>query len=600
MNFKTFFILYIKISIVFFSLESLAWQNCGAAINTTGSQIGGGENYQFIPNQGTADYVVSDKPELLNAISLATVGDVIYIEDNATIELTGESNIVIPGGVTLASGRGNGTSKGALLYTVTHGTHPLFRAGGTNTRITGIRLRGPAPDIGSESYDPPVSIGIHTENVNGLEIDNSEVWAWSLAAVSVNNTAGSHIHHNHIHTNRRAGLGYGILVDGKSNPLIEANLFENNRHDIAGSGDPEQGYEARYNIVGAGGTSHSFDMHGENEYHNNGSPYAGDQITIHHNTFLESSKDAIVIRGKPKISAEMRFNSFSHSSEEEAIRQLNYFGNLHISQNCYAMKGWYVSGSAKKSWRPINATPFQQSDLRFGDFIGDDKTDVFVIVNGQWYVSESGTGKWTPLASSTHDLSELRFGDFTGDKKTDVFITVNEQWYASESAIDNWTPLASSDYDLLELRFGDFIGDEKTDVFVKEGNQWLVSSGGIGSWGPLATSGYDLSQLRFVDIVGDGKADVFITAEGQWYASTSATEPWQPLATSSTELSQLLFGNFVGDEKADVFTTANGQWYVSDGGMSNWEPLATSEYPVSQLLLGDFLGDSKTDVFLVK
>ncbi len=42
-------------------------------------------------------------------------------------------------------------------------------------------------------------------------------------------------------------------------------------------------------------------------------------------------------------------------------------------------------------------------------------------VYNAWHVSESGTQSWSPLATSDYELENYRFGDFVGDSKTDVF-----------------------------------------------------------------------------------------------------------------------------------------------------------------------------------
>ncbi|MDD1699413.1 MAG: hypothetical protein LUQ04_01325, partial [Methanoregula sp.] len=72
------------------------------------------------------------------------------------------------------------------------------------------------------------------------------------------------------------GEGYGVsLYAGTA--LIEANLFDYNRHSITGSGVKGESYEARYNhVLGHGnaiGASH-FDVHA-----------GGNAYKIHHNTF---------------------------------------------------------------------------------------------------------------------------------------------------------------------------------------------------------------------------------------------------------------------------------------------------------------------------
>jgi len=100
----------------------------------------------------------------------------------------------------------------------------------------------------------------------GLEVDNCELFGWSHAAIGSGPEAkGTHIHHNYIHHCHRAGLGYGVCLDG-SDALIEANRFDNTRHAIAGTGVPGTAYEARNNWHGPNIKGHNFDMHGSHEW----------------------------------------------------------------------------------------------------------------------------------------------------------------------------------------------------------------------------------------------------------------------------------------------------------------------------------------------
>jgi len=149
--------------------------------------------------------------------------------------LTGRRRILIPGGVTLASGRGRGDSQGALLYSKKLSTSPLFLASGEKVRVTGLRLYGPDPNRSTEQmrklykegryYSVPNSEGI-ISTYPGLEVDNCELWGWSHAAVFLRRGAlKAHIHHNYIHHTQRSGLGYGVCLD-KADALIEANLFD--------------------------------------------------------------------------------------------------------------------------------------------------------------------------------------------------------------------------------------------------------------------------------------------------------------------------------------------------------------------------------------
>ena len=311
----------------------------GAEANPTGGPIGGGDGYRRLIEE--SDYRVKTAEELLAALKEAKAGQIVYVDDRAEPDLTGKNNIVIPGGVTLASGRGKANSQGALLYSNELATSPLFLAGGENVRVTGLRLRGPDQQRRTEQmrklhkegryYSIPNSDGIICSHP-GLKVDNCELWGWSHAAVFLKRGASkAHIHHNYIHHNQRQGLGYGVCLD-QSDALIEANLFDWCRHHIAGTGRPGTSYEARYNLVLANANSHSFDMHGGAD-RKDGTDVAGDSIRIHHNTFRATSVPAIVIRGRPRQIAQIHHNWFLHPDVQRAVRQTNATGNINIRHN---------------------------------------------------------------------------------------------------------------------------------------------------------------------------------------------------------------------------------------------------------------------------
>jgi hypothetical protein len=314
-------------------------ESFGAETNPTGDPIGGGKGYQQLVSQ--SDYQVKTLEELLAALKQAKAGQVVYIDDKVEIDVTDRQKIVIPGGVTLASGRGRENSEGALLYSNELKTSPLFLTGGEKVRVTGLRLRGPDQKRRTEQmrklykegryYSIPNSDGIISTHPN-LEVDNCELWGWSHAAVFLRRGASkAHIHHNYMHHNQRSGLGYGVCLD-QSDALIEANLFDWCRHHIAGTGRPGTSYEARYNLVLENANSHSFDMHGGRD-RKDGTDIAGDSIKIHHNTFKATTVAAIVIRGRPTQSAEIHHNRFLHADKGKAVRQTNATGNLHVRRN---------------------------------------------------------------------------------------------------------------------------------------------------------------------------------------------------------------------------------------------------------------------------
>ncbi len=561
-----------------------------------------------------ATVVVHTKAELLAALGTAVAGDTVFVDGTVSIDLTGEKRILIPAGVTLASDRGQGGSLGALLYNdeldlAQSETWAQFSVRGAGVRFTGLRLRGPDREIRDNAYQYDNSRGLEVLGASDPLVDNNELYGWSHAAVYLGDTIEGRVRANYIHHNRRTGLGYGVVLYNNSSAVIEDNVFTQNRHAIAGNGLRTQRYDARFNVVTDNALSHGFDMHGEDEALGNGAPYAGDIIHIKQNSFRSSAQPAIVIRGRPFTGAWVSGNCFAHTGSSSAILQRYFTGNLFVGSNTYATTtgtchqtgrriAWRISSGGAASWEPLAHYTFDVSEVGFGDFDGDGRTDVFRATGARWYYSPGGTGAFVPLAASATRVTSLRFGDFDGDGTTDVFTTSGGQWQFSSGGMTGWQPLATSDAALGSLRFGDFDADGTTDVFQTSGGRWYYSSGGRTSWIPLASSGLAITELEFGDFDGDGKTDVFQTDGQRWYYSPGGASSWAPLATSAEPLSALRFGDFDGDGRTDVFNSSGGRWRYSSGGQASWAALATSGCPLASLYVaGDFNGDLKSDVF---
>lgn len=307
-------------------------------METVSSTVGGGTGYDPVdPNE--ADTIVDSRSDLLSALEGASGGVVVYVADDAEIDLTGESDIPLAEDVTLASGRGQG-SNGGLLYTDAY-PRWLFRSRSSGVRVTGIRLRGPRTD----HFDPREecddetdahSCGLHLFGDTG-EVENCELFGWPHAALAFGArgypTVG-YAHHNSIHHNRMETLGYGIeLYDGCSR--IEHSYFDANRHAVTGFGYATNGYEARYNLVGPDPVSHAFDMHRLSENIDADDPLlSGKAVFIHHNTVaytedtLDRLQEAVDIRGVTAEQSVIDRNWFAHtqpptnvSDRGNAIRQ---------------------------------------------------------------------------------------------------------------------------------------------------------------------------------------------------------------------------------------------------------------------------------------
>jgi len=259
------------------------------ACNPTGDPIGGGAGYSRTITQAdpSVKYVVSTKEELLSALTNAKSGEVVFVKGTAVIDMNGAANTIIPPGVILASDRGFGGSEGALIIkkqNVTNNWGESLFVAKDGVRITGLRLEGEMkPKFDVSVPERNYLTGIRT--LYAIEVDNCEIRGWSWAGV-LSGTGGSanyaYVHHNYIHSNQAPGEGYGVEVYG-GNALIEANIFDYNRHSIAGTGVTGESYEARYNLD-LGHTyqyEHRFDIHANPA----GGTYSGYSYRIHHNTF---------------------------------------------------------------------------------------------------------------------------------------------------------------------------------------------------------------------------------------------------------------------------------------------------------------------------
>jgi len=295
--------------------------------------IGGGASYRPVLSGG--DRVATTLDELIAALAETQPGEVVFVPGDVKIDCTARifvDELVLEIGerVTLASDRGRDGSPGALIFSDALATRPLIRVTGPDARISGLRLRGPDPERrldhhrrsfregrGREYYyEFPVSDGIEC-SFDRLEVDNCELAGWSHAAIWLKGGTDHHVHHDFIHHNQYQGLGYGVCHD-VSTSLIERNLFDWNRHSIAGTGRPGSGYEATHNIERGTSLSHCFDMHGGRD-RKDGTNVAGTWLKVSRNTFL-CPREAVRVRGEPEEEARVTGNWFVHDSPARAVR----------------------------------------------------------------------------------------------------------------------------------------------------------------------------------------------------------------------------------------------------------------------------------------
>lgn len=324
--------------------------NYGAESNPTGDVIGGGICYSR--SVDGEDYLVGTVETFVAALEQAQSGEIIRVEEGAAIDLTGHINLRIPAGVTLAGNRGDCFTTGPLLINNDMTPGSVWFWVDEGVRITGLRFQGPDDLFEEINYDlrPAKSSICFAVGEADVEIDNCEIFKFSRGAIEIYPDGRNvYVHHNFIHDVH----AYPVITLNRSSlpVLIEANLIYWVWHATAGSGYPGTGYEARYNIMIRQaiptswlpyGGDHAIDMHPDlNVLVERGQRIAGDELHIHHNTFLNTaendpsaanSPDAFV-RGTPRILAQFYNNRFLNADPEKAINHFD--GNTWVYNNKY-------------------------------------------------------------------------------------------------------------------------------------------------------------------------------------------------------------------------------------------------------------------------
>ena len=555
-------------------------------MDDVGNPIGGSIGYDNIVSKNDAHYIVNNLDNLQVALENASNGEIVYIEDNAVIEMGDEKTILIPSGVTLASGRGNSYgSCGGLIVANANTAIDGIKFIGDNARVTGIRFEGPSGEYEQSIPHYLYRHGINTNGKNNLTVDNCEIYNWTYSGVVVggNSYQNINIFNNNFYSIRGEGLGYGVVVGGEGFALIKGNRFYQNRHDIGSSGVRGSGYEASYNYFEGAGHSHNVDVHGGKDHGWTGedSDIAGKFTYIHHNVF-DNNNDNIKLRGIPTYLCIIENNIFKRSSINNAINHsygedITYKENIFAWNNVYdwdGNKGNYKGLYMSKNWKNISNNTylsFEDDELmkyQLGDFDGDGKMEIFKSVKGAWYIADIPTPnnysnyrnwEWKKINSSGKSVEQLGFGDFDGNGTTDVFNANGQDWYVSYGGSSGWSLLNSNTTTTLnKLRFGDFNNDGKTDVFKTNAEGWHVSYGGSSVWTRINSSSKSVEQLGFGDFDGNGTTDVF-SANGQdWYVSYGGNSGWQHLGASGETIDKLFFGTLdnsgiIGD-KTNIFT----------------------------------------------
>jgi hypothetical protein len=375
---------------------------------------------------------------------------------NVDLDLTGHSHIDIGAKRSLIASpfcaRGPRSLGPRIFVTDPRDEHtPLFAILDSDVRFSGFRLEGPTSGIGSGDNRLEDGIWILPSFpglIHNIEISNMEISNWSGAGVKVTdsddkktlghltnaNVSAVRIKNNFFHHNRHdSGNGYGVSVTAGAYALIEQNVFDENRHAIAGiSSTWYPGYTARDNLILSGGGyhcsdswywaltgwtnlrcyhTHQIDMHGDGNSWYSASNWqcgtAGETIIIERNTILYDAGDAIKIRGNPADKAVVDDNVFKHKKDGA------------ISQNG-------ACGFGDNITKPIDVRPNNvfgvdpSTELGSCDFFGDGNKDQFMATGVTWWALSPITQQWRYLNTMKERLPQLELAKFDGDPVCDV------------------------------------------------------------------------------------------------------------------------------------------------------------------------------------
>ncbi len=418
---------------------------------------------------------------------------------NVDIDLTGVKDIPIGDNRTLIASPGcerNARRLGPRIFITDHrGSSPLFVIRGDNVLVAGFRLQGPTDgiaqgDIKEKAILVAPASGI--EPIRNIEISNLEVFHWSGLGIQVvdnvelaergrlfnTNPNAVRVKNSFFHHNRHgAGWGYGVESSGGAYMTIERNVFDENRHAVAGgsrSDDAEDysGYTLRDNLFLEGGGKHCADSTGTGSVVGGivggiiggiiggitgGIPGAivgalggaalgagagaiiggvcwqthqidmhGDQNSFYssHNWQCGTAGETMIIERNTILYDEGPAIKIRGNPADKAVVNNNVFTNDRsdaIKQNgSCGIFGDNISNPIQVGKDNVFDAPNPLSQLGSCDFFGDGQLDQFMATGVTWWAKSPVTGQWRYLNTMREKLPELQLGKVDGDNICDV------------------------------------------------------------------------------------------------------------------------------------------------------------------------------------
>jgi hypothetical protein len=217
---------------------------------------------------------------------------------------------------------------------------------------------------------------------------------------------------------------------------------------------------------------------------------------------------------------------------------------------------WYLSRGGVRPWEFLHASTKRTRELAFADVDNDRRTDVlYRDPAGRLGYLKGGSVDLVPLTTLPVPIGDVRFGDFDGDEKTDMFYTRNKQWYVWYGRDRRWTATQISSASISEMLFGEFDDEKGTDVVAVRNDAWSIASGATAVWAKLnrkLTSSF--SNAVAADFDGNGRADIAYADGGTWQVSFDGRGGLTTLRKGSNagSLKAWLIGRFDGGSHNQV------------------------------------------------
>ncbi len=396
--------------------------------------IGGGVgDYDKITS---GDYIVNDAASLIQALSQATPGEVVFVQGSIEIDKT-RAPLMLKSGVTLAGNRGTideggKANAGGVLYTVE--LIDTLIVAEDDSKISGLVIAGPDTErhmthhkrgTGANGYTDyyyalPLTIGVMVVG-DRFEMTNCEVAGFSNSGVLIEKGYDAHIHNSYFHHNQRNGFGYGVCLGKSATAVIEYNLFNYDRHSVAANGSPGSGYVASNNIQMGDAIYHVFDAHGGIDRGDN-TDIACDYVEMYNNTIL---CDALPYkrRGKPVLYSKFYHNIVVNPEEYYNTRlmdgpNMTYYDNIF---GLYEVQEVEVDYSEGRKWQ-INVSSFNKP------MSGANTVCVFVDTEVDYITSQSAGLRWAKiLVFEPMDNGEYRLREYGNNLDDGSILGYNER-----------------------------------------------------------------------------------------------------------------------------------------------------------------------------